>query len=82
MRLLMAALRTRLNRRRLLAAGVGGIGMALVARLAGVANLAPGAAGTMRPASRSGSATVCALCGDPSHTMLGGPHGLAARRSR
>jgi hypothetical protein len=78
----MAVLRTRLNRRALLAVGASGLGVALVARLAGAANLAPGAASSMRPTPGSGSAVICALCGDPSHTMLGGPHGLAAARRR
>ena len=78
----MAALRTRLNRRSLLAMGAGGIGLALVSRVAGTVNLAPGAARTMRPAPRSGSAAICGLCGDASHAMLGGPHGLAVARRR
>ena len=78
----MAVLRTRLNRRTLLAVGAGGLGLALASRVAGAASLAPGAVRTMRPAPRPGAAVVCGLCGDASHTMLGGPHGLAAPKRR
>jgi hypothetical protein len=79
----MAILRARLSRRTVLGLGTTGVGLALLAgATCGARAVARSVAPGMRPGARAGSGTICALCGEASHAMLGGPHGLAARRRR
>ena len=61
------------SRRRILVLGASALGLVAASRLGrAAAAVAPRIAVGVRPAGTGASASVCAACGSPSHSMLGG----------